>query len=135
MNASKSEYLDITKQSIAKFREKLLDLTNRNNFLNLSFNPKSNRNIRIIDELPNVIYERLINDGQFKLISLPNPKDEKDENSEEFLSKLEYEKLNNKNYLKSIEEMGDKFDESNEESRRVIRKLKDEVRELVGLIL
>lgn len=130
----KDPFLEFTQQAIAKYREKLLDLSNRNNFINLSLQPRSNRNIRIIDELPNKIYEQLENGDVFSLISLPQPEDEPaDEQNEEFLSELEYEKLNNEEYLKTIEEMGEEFDEANQKSQEVIRKLKDDLRERLGM--
>ena len=44
---------------IEKYRENLLDISNRNNLINLSFNPRSNKVLRIIDELPNTISKKL----------------------------------------------------------------------------
>ena len=78
------EFTKITQEAIARFREKLLDLSNRNNLINLSFNPRSNRNIRIIDELPNQIYQKLIDNIELEIISLPSPKEYEDEQTEEF---------------------------------------------------
>jgi hypothetical protein len=90
-NTEEDKYLEITQAAIAKFREKLLDLSNRNNFINLSLNPRSNKNIRLIDELPNRIYQQLSSGEEFELISLPLPKDEpEDEQTDNFLSELEY---------------------------------------------
>ena len=127
-------FLELTKQAIAKYREKLLDLSNRNNFINLSLQPRSNRNIRIIDELPNRIYEQLENGDVFSLISLPQPEDDPaDEQNKEFLSELEYEKLNNDEYIKTIDEMGEEFDEANQKSQEIIRKLKDDLRDRLGM--
>ena len=133
-NTEEDKYLEITQAAIAKFREKLLDLSNRNNFINLSLNPRSNKNIRLIDELPNRIYQQLSSGEEFELISLPLPKDEpEDEQTDNFLSELEYEKLNNSEYLSAIEELGENFDESSEESLKLIRKLKDDLRERLGM--
>ena len=133
-NQEKDPFLEFTQQAIAKYREKLLDLSNRNNFINLSLQPRSNRNIRIIDELPNRIYSQLENGDVFNLIALPQPESEPaDERTEEFLSELEYEKLNNTEYLKSIEDLGEEFDEANQKSQEVIRKLKDDLRERLGM--
>ena len=87
VNSNNIEFLEITQKSIEKFREKLLDLGNRNNLINLSFNPRSNKNIRVIDELPNKVYEQLKNNDEFSLIALPEPEGEpEDENTPEFIA-------------------------------------------------
>lgn len=131
---TRDEFLEITQAAISKFRERLLDLSNRNNFINLSLNPRSNRNIRLIDELPDRIYQQLDSGEEFELIPLPLPKDEpEDEQTDEFLSELEFEKLNNENYKIKVEEMGDSYDESNEQSLKLIRKLKDDLRDRLNL--
>ena len=122
------EFTKITQEAIAKFREKLLDLSNRNNLINLSFNPRSNRNIRLIDELPNQIYQKLIDNIELEIISLPSPKEYEDEQTEEFKLEFEKGKLENEIFLKKIEELGDRYDESNKESQLILRELKDSIR-------
>ena len=122
------EFTIITQEAIAKFREKLLDLSNRNNLINLSFNPRSNRNIRIIDELPNQIYQKLIDNTELEIISLPAPKEYEDEQTEEFKLEFEKGKLENEIFLKKVEELGDLYDESNKESQLILRELKDSIR-------
>ena len=134
MSDQENYYLEVTQAAIAKFREKLLDLSNRNNLLNLSFNARSNRNIRIIDELPNNVFNQLHNNEEFELIPLPDPKNEyEDELTEDFLSALEFEKLNNSEYLKEVEDLGEEYDESNLVSLNILRKLKDHLREKLGM--
>ncbi len=131
---NKDKFIEITQKAIAKYRENLLDISNRNNLINLSFNPRSNKILRIIDELPNSILRKLSDEKKLKLISLPAPQREpKDEKSELFKKTFEEEKLINEDYLKTVDELGEKFDESNEISQKVIRKLKDFVREKIGL--
>ena len=131
---SKDKYLEISQEAIRKFRDKLLDLSNRNNLINLNFNPRSNKIIRIIDEMPDEVFKKLENNSKLKLISLPPSLDEpKDEKTEEFKKVYEEEKLINEAYNKSLEDLGDDFDEENEESIKAIRKLKDYVRNKIGL--
>ena len=85
MDKKGDHYVEITQKAIAKYRENLLDISNRNNLINLNFNPRSNKVIRIIDELPNNIYQKLTDeaDKRLQLIPLPpsekEPKDEKTE--------------------------------------------------------
>lgn len=123
-----NEFTKITQEAIAKFREKLLDLSNRNNLINLSFNPRSNRNIRLIDELPNQIYQKVIDNIELEIISLPSPKEYEDEQTEEFKLEFEKGKLENDIFLKKVEDLGDRFDESNKESQLILRELKDSIR-------
>ena len=133
-NSKEDKFIEITQKAIAKYRENLLDISNRNNLINLNFNPRSNKILRIIDELPNSIVKKLSEEKIFKLISLPAPeKEPKDEKTDLFKKTFEEEKLVNEEYLNSVEELGEKFDESNETSQKIIRKLKDFVRDKIGL--
>ena len=81
------EKIELVKKYIQAKREKLLDISNRNNLVNLRFSLRSNRVIRIIDELPDIICQKLISGTKIKVISLPHPKDElEDEKSDDFYS-------------------------------------------------
>ena len=125
------KFLKIVQKAIEKYRENLLDISNRNNLINLNFNPRSNKVIRIIDELPNNIYQKLTDEADKRLQLIPLPpseKEPKDEKTEIFKKTFEELKTTNEVYLKSIEDLGEKFDESNKESQIIIRKLKDDVR-------
>ena len=103
----KDRFVEITQKAIKKFRENLLDISNRNNLINLNFNPRSNKVLRIIDEIPNSVFQKLNNNTKLKLVSLPPSSDEpKDERTPQFKKVLEEEKLVNESYLKSIEELG-----------------------------
>ena len=82
---TKDKFIEITQKAIAKYRENLLDISNRNNLINLNFNPRSNKILRIIDELPNVIAKKLAEEKTLQLISLPPPeKEPKDEKTDLF---------------------------------------------------
>lgn len=57
-------------QEIHRFRERLLDLTNRNPLLN--YRKSVRRTIEIIDEVPNLVYQRLVHQTKaFKFDPLP----------------------------------------------------------------
>ena len=130
----KDKFLELTQKAIKKFRENLLDISNRNNLINLNFNPRSNKVLRIIDEIPNSVFLKLANNSKLKLIPLPpSSESPKDENTPEFKKVLEEQKLINEVYLKSIEDLGEDYDEENLESQKIIRKLKDRVRSLLKL--
>ena len=130
----KDRFLELTQEAIKKFRENLLDLTNRNNLINLNFNPRSNKVIRIIDEIPDSVFNKLNENKKFKLIPLPPSSNfPKDEETSEFKKIFEEEKLINDEYLKDIDELEENFDEENAESLKIIRKIKDHVRKKMGL--
>ncbi len=64
----------LVRDGIAKLRRKLLDLTNNNRLLNFKFSDTSRRFVRIVDELPDVLFERLTDDAANKRLyfqSLP----------------------------------------------------------------
>lgn len=70
----------IVEEALERLKRKLLDLSRRNSLLNF----KAGRNsIRIIDELPDVIFEYLVNKGKSMVLNpLPDPEPEA-ENTEE----------------------------------------------------
>ena len=63
--------------AIAKLRLKLLDLTNRNRLLNFKFSPTSRKFVRVIDEVPTILFEKLSGDSatnrKLYFASLPEP--------------------------------------------------------------
>jgi len=72
--------------ALLKIRDKLLDLTLRNPLLN--YRHPSGRSLRVIDEVPNQLFERLVDGDAFELRALPRvPRDgEKiDAKAKEFL--------------------------------------------------
>ncbi|MFN9962648.1 MAG: DUF4011 domain-containing protein, partial [Planctomycetota bacterium] len=55
---------------LERYREKLLDLSNRNPLLNYR---KNTRTIQIVDELPNQVFTRLVDDRkQFRFLAAPD---------------------------------------------------------------
>ena len=129
INKNKDKFIDLTQKAIKKYRDNLLDISNRNNLININFNPRFNKTLRIIDEIPDLIFQKLEKNTKLQLISLPPSSDNpKDEDTPEFKKIFEEEKLINENYLKAIEELGENFDEENLDSLKIIRKLKDHVR-------
>ena len=133
----KDRFLKLTQQAIQAYREKLLDISNRNNLINLNFNPRSNRVLRIIDELPEAIFKKLSENNKLTLISLPASKNNpKDEATIEFKKTFEEERLVNENYLNELKELNpddEEIDESSDEFQKILRKLKDEIRKKLGL--
>ena len=67
----------LVRDAIAKLRLKLLDLSNRNRLLNFKFTDSSRKFVRVIDELPRLLYERLTGEsgsnGKMYFAALPEP--------------------------------------------------------------
>jgi very-short-patch-repair endonuclease/DNA polymerase III delta prime subunit len=67
---------ELVAQGIRKLRLKLLDLTNRNRLLNFKFPEKTRKFVRVVDELPDALYERLAvegSGGKLWFRALPEP--------------------------------------------------------------
>ena len=62
-------------------RKKLLDITLRNSLLN--YNLKRKRRLLIVDELPNIIFERLYQGDDMKLVPVPYPELEEEKSDEQ----------------------------------------------------
>jgi hypothetical protein len=67
----------LIRDAIEQLRLKLLDLTNRNRLLNFKFTDSSKKYVRIIDEIPGALYDRLTsepaNSAKLYFSSLPEP--------------------------------------------------------------
>ena len=72
-------------QQIEAFQAQLLGLTLRNPLLSCSHDPMSGAQVRVIDEMPDQAFEHLINGDTFRVVPLPKPRTEPDdEDDEEF---------------------------------------------------
>jgi Protein of unknown function (DUF4011) len=80
---------NMAEKLIADLRRRLLDLRNSNRLLNFKFSDRTRTHVRIVDELPNVLYGNLIDGKKLTFVSLPDPEDEpEDEKSDEFFLAL-----------------------------------------------
>lgn len=120
---------------IEGLRPKLLDLSRRNPLLSAPFSERSHALIRVVDEVPTVLFEKLVT-GSMRLVALP-PLDEdpKDEQTREFQSALSEARLNDEAYITSLDEVDEDADDSAERLIRIERELKDRIRESLGLPL
>jgi hypothetical protein len=74
---------------IENLRGRLLNLRNSNKLLNFRFSDRARSHVRIIDELPDVLYQRLIDGRKLAFLSLPDPEDEpEDERSDAFFCSI-----------------------------------------------
>ena len=81
MPPTPSQVQELVRSGIARLRLKLLDLTNRNRLLNFKFSDTSKKYVRVIDEIPDVLFERLTDDSYrgTKLYFDPLPEPPNDE--------------------------------------------------------
>ncbi|GJD34012.1 DUF3320 domain-containing protein [Methylobacterium aerolatum] len=95
---------DHLKLSYEKLREKLLDMGLRNPMLSYKHRPTSKRQLQIIDEVPEAIFDLLADGTSLEIVPLPEPDDvPPDEKTDEFVSALSYAKATETEYLEAIE--------------------------------
>ncbi|HEX4050324.1 MAG TPA: DUF4011 domain-containing protein [Steroidobacteraceae bacterium] len=77
----------MVRDGIARLRIKLLDLTNRNRLVNFKFSETSRKFVRVVDEVPGILFERLTDDSarspKLYFRSLPAPPPEPEGPAEE----------------------------------------------------
>src|SRR5712691_11573950 len=117
---------DVTQKSIAELRKRLLDLSYRNyGMLNFRFSDRSRTHVRVIDELPDVLYGKLVEGKRLTLAALPAPPDEpQDEKSDAFLAAFQTACLSDATYLSALKELGEEDDDASA-VQRIERALKD----------
>ena len=105
MNISKSnkEKIEFAKDSIEKLRDKILvgSTSNRNKLI--SFKHRDNRRdqVRIVDEIPDHIYDQLLKNKSFIFKPLPEEeKEPKDEQTQKFIDTYETAKREDQVFLK-----------------------------------
>ena len=75
---------------IQGFQAQVLGLTLRNPLLSCPHDTKSGAQVRAIDELPDQVFEHLVNGDVFTVVPLPEPRTEpSDEDDDEFKTRLE----------------------------------------------
>jgi len=118
---------------IAELRLRLLDLTNRNRLLNYKFADRSRRVVRIVDELPDELLQRVDDNKRLTFKPLPEPNETPpDETTEEFLLALEQAKRSDEEYLEAIGKL-EAEDVNGEAARKLERALRDRLRIELGL--
>lgn len=94
------------------FRKQLLGMTLRNNLLNCPHGPRSAiAQIRIIDELPDAVFQRMEAGDGYTFLPLPEPRDAPDdENSDEFRDALEKYKAQSVTYQAALSQISARKD-------------------------
>ena len=120
-------------QVIERLRSKLLDLTNKNPLLNFSHRDRARAQIRVIEEQPNFLFERIAEGSSLTFRALKELNSEpKDEKTDDFQMALDSARLEDKEYLEGIDAIVND-DPSDPSFMRIERNLKDRVRKTLGL--
>lgn len=118
---------------IEEFRKQLLGMTRRNHLLNCPHTSRVQAQVRIVDELPDVVFERLEVGSEFTFLPSPEPRDRPDdEESDEFLKELTRYKQTSGTYTAAIEQVSAQQDKAGG-LERVEREARDHVRLLLDM--
>ena len=125
---------ELVKRKIDNLRPKLLDLSRRNPLIATKLSPRSNSHIRVVDELPDILYFKLNNGQTMRLVPLPAIDDDpRDEQAPAFRDALINARLTDEKYLSEMESVDRDADDYIDRTRQIERSLKDRVRELLGM--
>jgi hypothetical protein len=123
---------NMAEKLIADLRRRLLDLRNSNRLLNFKFSDRARTHVRLVAELPDVLYGHLIDGKKLAFVPLPDPEDEpEDEKSDEFLLALAAARRSDEEYLRALEALEEE-DETSATGQEIERALKDRVRQQLG---
>lgn len=121
------------KNLIEGMRPKLLDLTRRNPLLSTPFSERSHSNLRVVDEVPSFLFEKLLTESM-RLIPLPSlEEDPKDELSPEFINAFSLARYSDKEYLETINKIEQEQEDTDQQLITIERELKDRVRAELGM--
>lgn len=123
---------DFVSKRLEELRNKLLDFTKRSALINSKHSERSKHFIRIIDELPNTLYQK-IKDEEMYFKALPDTDEEpEDEKNNEFQSQLNSLRQNDEEYLEAIQDLGENSDDV-VKIEVLERNLRDKLREKLGM--
>jgi hypothetical protein len=134
MTMKANELAALVKQKIENLRPKLLDLSRRNPLIATKLGPRSNSHIRVVDELPDILFYKLNNGQELPLEPLPAIDDDpRDEGTSAFRDALINARLTDEGYLAEMESVDRDADDYIDHTRQIERALRDRVRETLGL--
>jgi hypothetical protein len=118
--------------SIASLRMKLLNLTKRNPLVKFRHSDRSRRFVRIIDELPVAVYERLAKGDSLKIESVGSQDHAGNETeSITFLRAFEAAKSTDADFVRQTGELGE--DAGERVYERLVEELRERVRSRLGM--
>src|SRR5690606_39315520 len=99
-----ADLMELVKQKVQSLRPKLLDLSRRNPLLATRLSPRSNSHIRIVDELPEVLFYKLNNGQPMRFVPLPEiDADPRDEDTKAFRDALANARITDETYQAELD--------------------------------
>ena len=91
---------------VETFREQLLGMTLRNNLLNCPHGPSVTAQVRVVDELPDAVFQRMEAGDGYTFLPLPEPREAPDdEDSDEFHETLKEHKARSATYQAALSQI------------------------------
>ncbi|MFG1384518.1 DUF4011 domain-containing protein [Xanthobacter versatilis] len=129
-----TELQELVRDKIENLRPKLLDLSRLNPLLSTKLSPRYNSHVRVVDELPDVLFYKLNNGQEMRLVPLPEiDEDPRDENTKSFRNVLANARLTDEAYLNGLESIDRDADDYLDRTRQTERALKDRLRADLGM--
>ena len=123
-----------TVKQVEQARKKLLDLTMRNSLLNFRHSERASNQVRLVNNNISELYNNLIAGKDIELIPLPElPTEPRDEKTAKFQNAFEMALVTDEKYLAAKEELDKKDYIEEDEEEKLIRELKNRIREQLGL--
>jgi hypothetical protein len=119
-----------------QLRLELLDLSKKNRMLNYSLGARSKRHLQIIDEVPEEVYKKLVEEeAGLRLLPLDEPDDTPpEERTEDFIAALEQAMVSDIEYLTKLEALKSQGRDDEIALSRLERELRDKIRAQLGLL-
>lgn len=115
---------------IDNLRPKLLDLSRRNPLISTKLSARSISFVRVVDEVPDVLYNKLCNEQGMDFSPLPDLDDDpKDEHSRDFKNAYSEARLTDAVWMAELDALEQSDEEYAEKTQKLERKLKDRIRE------
>jgi hypothetical protein len=120
----------LTSDEVARFRKRLLDLSGRNHLISFHHSDRSRKQVRVIDEVPDMLWAKLDAGKRLEFVPLSMPDLEpEDEKTQVFRKALAKAKREDAEYLKQIEELGSKA------SSKALYRLEHDLRNKIRIAL
>ena len=127
-NKKRDELIELINLRIETLRPKLLDLSRRNPLIATKFSDRSHSHVRVVDELPQTLFDKLIN-GKMCFAPLPSlEKEPRDENTAEFQRALTDARITDKIYAETLDNIDQDSDVSAEKLANAEKELKARLR-------
>ncbi len=128
--------LGTIKKSLNEYQKRLIDISKNNNLISFKHSQRSIQHIRIIDEMPDFLYNKIIDNKTITFKPLPTdggiPNDEK---TPEFEKNLEQLKLIDEPYQEALENIDDENKSAIDEINKIERELRNQVRTEMGFLI